>query len=63
MAENEQRLERVVTVPAGADPLGPGQVLSVEARPDEDVEWVWTHDRLRGSFVTGYRLVPRNAAP
>jgi hypothetical protein len=59
MAENEQLVKRVVTAPSTAGPFGSGQVLSVEAGPDEDVEWVWTHDRQHGSFVTGYRIVPR----
>jgi hypothetical protein len=31
-----------------------GQVLSVEIGPDEEVEWIWSHDSERGSFVAGY---------
>jgi hypothetical protein len=38
-----------------------GQVLSVEVGPDEDVEWIWSHDRERGSHVTGYKIVARVA--
>ena len=59
MAENEERVKRVVTAPSNTGPMGSGEVLSVQAGPDEDVEWVWSHDRHRGSLVTGYRLAPR----
>lgn len=53
--------KRTVTAPSSASPMTGGQVLSVEVGPDEEVEWVWSHDRERGSFVTGYRIVPRAA--
>jgi hypothetical protein len=36
-----------------------GRVLSVEVGPDEDVEWIWSHDHERGSHVTGYKIVAR----
>ena len=62
MTVNEKEATRVVTAPGTEASLGSGQVLSVEVGPDEDVEWVWTHDRQRGSFVTGYRVVPRKIA-
>jgi hypothetical protein len=39
--------------------MGAGEVLCVEVGPDEDVEWVWSHDRQRGSLITGYRIVAR----
>ena len=59
MSESKESPKRLVTPPSNAGPMGSGEVLSVEAAPDEDVEWVWSQDRHRGSSVTGYRIVPR----
>jgi hypothetical protein len=60
MAEDGEATKRIVAAPsAGASPRA-GDVLSVEVGPDEDVEWVWSHDRLGGSRVTGYVIVPRD---
>jgi hypothetical protein len=53
--------KRSVMAPSGAGPTSAGELLSVEVGPDEDVEWIWSHDRERGSFVTGYKVVPRIA--
>jgi hypothetical protein len=39
--------------------MSAGQTLSVEVGPDEEVEWIWSHDRERGSRVTGYKIVAR----
>jgi hypothetical protein len=62
MAENE-RVKRIVAAPSNAGAMDAGEVLSVETGPDEEVEWVWSHDPQRGSRVTGYRIVPRRAEP
>ena len=59
MAQDAEREKRIVIAPTSTSPIGSGDVLSVEAGRDEDVEWVWSHDRERGSSVTGYRIVPR----
>ena len=56
VTEQLKRPKRTVTAPTN-DPLRGGQVLSVELSPDEDVGWIWSHDRERGSRVTGYRIV------
>ena len=59
MAEDTKKATRIVTAPGNTGPMNAGEVLSVEIGPDEDVEWVWSHDRERGSAVTGYRIVSR----
>jgi hypothetical protein len=56
-----KRAKRSVMAPSGAGPMSRGEVLSVEVGADEDVEWIWSHDRKRGSFVTGFKVVPRIA--
>ena len=63
MAENEGGVKRIVTAPSSTGAMGRGEVLSVKLGPDEDVEWVWSHDPDRGSVVTGYRIVPRRTEP
>ena len=63
MAKNEGSAKRMVAAPSNTGPMGGGEVLSVEVGPDEDVEWVWSHDGQRGSVVTGYRIVPRKTEP
>lgn len=63
MAEERKAPKRIVVAPSTVAPAGPGDVLSVEVDPDEDVEWLWTHDRERGSTVTGYNIVSRETVP
>ena len=59
MTEDVKRAKRTVMAPTIAGQMRGGQVLSVELGPDEDVEWIWSHDRERGSHVTGYKIVAR----
>jgi len=61
VVEEPKRAKRTVTAPTTAGQLSGGRVLSVEVGPGEDVEWVWSHDRQRGSHVTGYKIVARVA--
>ena len=61
MVEEPKRAKRTVTAPITAGQMSGGRVLSVEVGPDEDVEWIWSHDRERGSHVTGYKIVSRLA--
>jgi hypothetical protein len=42
-----KKAKRIVTAPSNASPMMRGQVFSVELGPDEQVEWVWSHDRER----------------
>ena len=60
MTKDEKAAKRIVVAPNPTAPISEGDVLSVEVGPDEDVEWVWSHDRENGSRVTGYRIVTRN---
>jgi hypothetical protein len=62
MAEDERPAKRIVTAPGSTGPMSAGEVFSVELGPNEDVEWVWSHDRERGSSVIGFTIVPRVAA-
>jgi hypothetical protein len=52
------RPRRIMSAPLAAYPSLPTAVVNVECADDEDVEWVWTATGL-GSFVSGYRVVPR----
>ena len=61
VVEEPTRAKRTVTAPATAGQMSGGRVLSVEVDPDDDVEWIWSHDRERGSHVTGYKIVARVA--
>jgi hypothetical protein len=61
MAEDEKAAKRTVMAPSSTSPMSVGEVLSVEVGANEDVEWVWSHDRERGSSVTGFRIIPRIA--
>ena len=61
MVEEPKRAKRTVTAPTTEGGMSGGRVLSVEVGPDEDVEWIWSHDRERGSHVTGYKIVARVA--
>ena len=61
MVEEPKHVMRTVTAPTTTDQMSGGRVLSVEVGPDEDVEWIWSHDRERGSHVTGYKIVARVA--
>ena len=59
VVEEPKRAKRTVTAPTTAGQMSGSRVVSVEVGPDEDVEWIWSHDRDRGSHVTGYKIVPR----
>ena len=59
MTEESKPARRTLIAPSNAGAMSGGELLSVDVGSDEDVEWVWTHDRVRGSAVTGYRVVPR----
>ena len=61
VVEESRRAKRTVTAPTTAGRISGGRVLSVEVGPDEEVEWIWSHDRERGSHVTGYKIVARVA--
>ena len=61
MIVETKRTKRTATAPITAGQMSGGRVLSVEVGPDEDVEWIWSHDRERGSHVTGYKVVARVA--
>jgi hypothetical protein len=63
MKRGSKKAKSIVTAPSNASPMTRGQVFSVELGPDEQVEWVWTHDHERGSFVSGYKIVPLAANP
>jgi hypothetical protein len=55
---NVQDDKRTVIGPSSARPVS-GELLSVDLRADEDVQWIWCHHGERGSVVIGYTLVPR----
>jgi hypothetical protein len=63
MAERRlrKRLPRVVQAPAPTlspfAPLPPNCVISVDLRPAEDVEWIWTSGPNGGSYVSGYTII------
>lgn len=59
MTHERKGAKRTLAAPGSTAPMSGGEVLCVEVGPDEDVEWVWSHDRERGSTVTGYRIVSR----
>jgi len=61
VVEEPKHAKRTVMAPTTAGQMSGGRVLSVEVGPDEDVEWIWSHDREGGSNVTGYRIVVRVA--
>jgi hypothetical protein len=63
MTDESKPTTRPVVAPSNAGSVTGGQVLSVEAGLDEEVKWIWSHDPERGSFVTGYRIVPRVGDP
>ena len=59
MSHDPNSTKRIVVAPSSTGALFGGEALSVEVGPNEDVVWVWSHDRERGSTVTGYTIVPR----
>ena len=59
MSQDTKSEKRIVVAPSSMGSMHGGEVLSVEVGLNEDVEWVWSHDRERGSAVTGYTIVPR----
>ncbi len=61
VTEEKKAPTRIVVAPGTAAAMGAGQVLSIEVGADEDVEWLWSHEPERGSLVSGYRIVRRNA--
>ena len=62
MAKDDKPSTRVVIAPSTGS-MSAGEVLSVKVGPNEDVEWVWNHDRERGSSISGFVIVPRIADP
>ena len=38
-------------------------MIAVDLQPDEYVQWIWSHDPQRGSYVSGYNIVPRLDGP
>ena len=52
-----EQTTRRVAAPRPTDCRQVQPILSVEAEPGEDVEWIWTHYPDGRSAVTGYRLV------
>lgn len=53
---------RLVMAPGNTGPVVSGTVIAIDAAPNEDVQWIWSHDPLRGSYVSGYTIVPRMGA-
>jgi hypothetical protein len=54
--ENTSNETRVVQPPASDVVYGTSPVFSVELKPDEEVEWQWTHLAGGRSVVTGYTI-------
>lgn len=63
MSETLNTTKRIVAAPCTMTGVSAGQVISVELGPDEDVKWIWSHDRVHGSTVTGYVIVTRESEP
>lgn len=62
MTQTKENRSTPVAVPPGLGAVRVGEVVSVDLGPNDEVEWIWTHDPIRGSTVTGYRIVPRGDA-
>ena len=60
MSKKTEATTRFVTAPGST--VSAGQVLSVAVGPDEEVQWIWSHDAQHGSYVSGYSIVPRLAS-
>lgn len=60
MAKRNRARTRVVLAPEPrlmAGQLPPHCVLSVELKPGEEVEWLWTSLAQGASYVSGYRII------
>lgn len=57
MSNKTEAATRFVTAPGST--VSAGEVLSVAVAPDEEVQWISSHDPQRGSYVSGYNIVPR----
>ena len=53
---------RLVVAPLPSHPSLRPAVVDVECGLNEEVEWLWTLTNA-GSFVSGYRIVPRIDPP
>jgi len=59
MSRRARGKSRVVLAPEPelmAGELAPNRVLSVELKPGEEVQWLWT-STPGGRYVSGYRIV------
>lgn len=64
MAKQAGSKSRVVLAPEPelmAGRLAPNRVLSVERKPGEEVEWLWT-SIAGGRYVSGYQVVKTRRA-
>jgi hypothetical protein len=50
---------RLVMAPLNTGSVVSGTMIVVDLRSDEYVQWIWSHDSQRGSYVSGYNIVPR----
>ena len=60
MARTARGKSRVVLAPEPelmARQDAPNRVLSVNLKPEEDVEWLWTSLPFGGRYVSGYRIL------
>lgn len=53
------RATRLEMASINSGPVVSGTVVAVDLGPHEDVQWIWSHDPQRGSYVSGYTIVPR----
>lgn len=63
MAKRARGKIRVVLAPEPelmAGQLAPNRVLSVELKPGEDVQWLWTALPQGGRHVNGYYILKRS---
>jgi hypothetical protein len=58
-AMKKRSANRLQMAPPNSGPVVSGSVVAVDVAPDEDVQWIWSHDLERGSYVSGYTIVPR----
>lgn len=57
-AMKKRSANRLQMAPPNSGPVVSGSVVAVEVA-HEDVQWIWSHDLERGSYVSGYTIVPR----
>lgn len=58
-AMKKRSANRLQMAPPNSGPVVSGSVVAVDVAPDEDVQWIWSHDLERRSYVSGYTIVPR----